>query len=392
MTNSPAPGHLDLFSGIGGFSLASEACGWRTAAFVEIEPYCRAVLARHWPNVPQFEDVRNVSSASLAGRGIDPDAIDLITAGVPCQPASVAGKRRGEADERWLWPEALRVVREVRPRWAVFENPRGLLSLDAGRAFAGILGGLAACGLDAAWVVYGATDVGAPHRRERLFLVAHAGRLRRANTECAGDDSEEAGGKDGLRARTEGRSSSRATLADSLGGFLQRDGRPGELAGEARDAAPEARQQRDGDAAGRGRAALADAEGGARLGPASGRGGHAALKDQGGVGLADAAGPGREARGADDPRADARALHGATPRRDGRGTQPGLGRDAARFSSGLDGTSRWPAGPGEAQHDWEPPRTVTGRVPHRAARLKALGNAVCPQQAYEILRAIREVA
>ncbi len=161
-----SPTHLDLFTGIGGFSLASEAVGFSTIAHAEPDPDASLVLAHHWPHVPNLRDVRTIGLHSALG------PVDLLTGGVPCQPASLLGKRLGSADDRWLWPDTLRIVRELRPRFAVFENPPALLSLESGRAFAGILGGLAACGYDVLWGILPAAAVGAGHLRERLCLIA----------------------------------------------------------------------------------------------------------------------------------------------------------------------------------------------------------------------------
>lgn len=160
------PTHLDLFTGIGGFSLAAEAAGFRTIAHAEPDPDASLVLAHHWPHVPNLRDVRTIGLHSALG------PVDLLTGGVPCQPASLLGKRLGSADDRWLWPDTLRIVRELRPRFAVFENPPALLSLESGCAFAGILGGLAACGYDVLWGILPAAAVGAGHLRERLCLIA----------------------------------------------------------------------------------------------------------------------------------------------------------------------------------------------------------------------------
>jgi DNA (cytosine-5)-methyltransferase 1 len=114
---------LDLFSGIGGFSLGLERAGMRTAAFCEIDAYCQRVLARHWPGVPIHSDIRQLDGSQYAG------AVDLVCGGYPCQPFSAAGKQQGEADPRHLWPEMRRVIREARPRWVVCENVRGHVSL-----------------------------------------------------------------------------------------------------------------------------------------------------------------------------------------------------------------------------------------------------------------------
>ena len=162
---------LDLFSGIGGFSLGLERTdGFETVAFCEIDPFCRKVLAKHWPDVPCFEDIKTLNKEGLDKIG----RIDVICGGFPCQPVSCAGKRKGKEDARWLWPEFYRVVCEVRPRWVLIENVPGLLSADSGRLFGGILRNLSESRYNAEWGIVSAASVGAPHLRKRVFIVAHA--------------------------------------------------------------------------------------------------------------------------------------------------------------------------------------------------------------------------
>lgn len=161
-----APTHLDLFSGIGGFSLASESVGFKTIGFSEIDPYASSILKKHWPNVPNFGDIRNVALEKVG-------SIDLITAGFPCQPFSVSGERRGDSDERFLWPELVRVLSEIRPSFALFENVPGLLSIDGGRTFNRIMSDVVSVGYDCIWNLVPACAVGANHRRDRLWIVAN---------------------------------------------------------------------------------------------------------------------------------------------------------------------------------------------------------------------------
>ncbi|TAL45480.1 MAG: DNA cytosine methyltransferase [Salinibacterium sp.] len=158
---------LELFAGIGGFPLAWQRLGWEHVGFVEIDPWCRAVLEKHWPMVPQHDDIKTYSATALRGY------VDLVSGGPPCQPASVAGKRRGADDERWLWPDFLRVVSECHPRWVVAENPPGLVSLQP-RGLDWILSKLEEAGYETEAVVLGAHDIGAPHLRRRVWIVAHA--------------------------------------------------------------------------------------------------------------------------------------------------------------------------------------------------------------------------
>ena len=158
---------LDLFSGIGGFSLGLERAGMKTVAFCEIEPYCRAVLKRHWPYVPCYEDVRTLTAERLRADGI---SVDVICGGFPCQDVSMAGNRLGLAGARsGLWAEYCRLIRELQPLYVIVENVTGLLSLGMGT----VLGDLAAFRYDAEWHCIPATAVGAPHIRDRVWIVAY---------------------------------------------------------------------------------------------------------------------------------------------------------------------------------------------------------------------------
>ena len=160
---------LDIFSGVGGFSLGLERSGlFKTVAFCEIDPYRRAVLNKHWPNVPCYHDVRELTAGTLRADGILP--IDAICGGFPCQGISAVGPRTGFADSRSaLWFEYLRLIRELRPNLVFLENSPNLRNLG----LAEILGALASLGYDAWWDGLRASDVNAHHQRDRLFLVAY---------------------------------------------------------------------------------------------------------------------------------------------------------------------------------------------------------------------------
>lgn len=153
-----------LCAGIGGFDLGLERAGLTCKWQVEIDPFCRRVLEKHWPHVRRYEDARDFD-----GRTAEP--VDVVCAGFPCQPFCHHGKRRGKHDERWLWPEVDRVVGEVDPRVVLLENVSGLL--HAGRGFSRILADLAARGFDAEWECLPGVAVGAPHYRERVWIVAY---------------------------------------------------------------------------------------------------------------------------------------------------------------------------------------------------------------------------
>lgn len=160
---------LDLFSGIGGFSLGlHRAGGFRTVAFCEQAPYPVRVLRRHWPDVPIYPDVRSLSAAALALDGVPRP--DVVCGGFPCQDISLAGRGAGLAGERsGLWFEFQRIIAETQPRWVVIENVAALRS----RGLDSVLGGLASIGYDAEWHCIPASALGAPHRRDRVWIVAN---------------------------------------------------------------------------------------------------------------------------------------------------------------------------------------------------------------------------
>ena len=228
---------LDLFSGIGGFSLGLERAGMRTVAFCEIDGYCQAVLRKHWPDVPVFGDVRELTAEVLAnaqyvgwdarpkqrttiGEGQSSEgfvgqlakygepagcSIDLICGGFPCQDISVAGKGAGiEGSRSGLWSEYARIIGEVRPRYVIVENVAALLGRGLGR----VLGDLAALGYDAEWHCIPASAIGAPHRRDRVWIVAYAAeRGQRTNGWASGEARHaDCGSKD---------------VADTTGAFVE---------------------------------------------------------------------------------------------------------------------------------------------------------------------------
>jgi DNA (cytosine-5)-methyltransferase 1 len=204
--------HLDLFSGIGGFALACQWAGIETIGFVEIDKYCQKVLRKHWPDVPIVEDIRDVErikeivanataegwmakqlEAGISGEALcetpagqpcrtdsvsgirtagDSDPIKpalLITAGFPCQPFSVAGKRGGKEDDRYLWPETLAVIKAVKPDWILLENVTGIINL----ALDQVLSDLEGAGYACETLIIPACAVNAWHRRDRVWIVAH---------------------------------------------------------------------------------------------------------------------------------------------------------------------------------------------------------------------------
>ena len=239
--------HLDLFSGIGGFALAAQWAGFETVAFCETNPWCdENALKRNWPDVPNLQDVTKlcrrifhnldetgqeydgdyVECSRCSGRDYDAGEladeaggidfgdcdcvgtdefldtygdIDLITAGVPCQPASIIGKRKGAKDGRWLWPDTFRVIEELMPRWVICENPTGLLTLDGGDRFAEIIQRFQQAGYSVWWETIPASAVGGGHRRERVWIIAYTS-SERLEGHTRHDDAHD--GQDGKETST----------------------------------------------------------------------------------------------------------------------------------------------------------------------------------------------
>jgi DNA (cytosine-5)-methyltransferase 1 len=159
---------FSLFAGIGALELGLERAGMTVVGQVEIDEFCRRVLAMHWPDVPRHDDVRTAANWWLS---TERPTVDVICGGFPCQPFSLTGNLRGILDDRWMWPAMAEVIRLLRPRYVVVENVAALLRDTV--AFGWLLGDLAELGFDAEWSVLSACSMGAPHRRRRLYLVAY---------------------------------------------------------------------------------------------------------------------------------------------------------------------------------------------------------------------------
>ena len=163
--------HGSLFSGIGGFDLASEWMGWENVFHCEWNEFGRKVLKHYWPQSISYEDITKTDFTSHR------DRIDILTGGFPCQPYSQAGKRKGKDDDRHLWPEMLRAIREIKPTWVVGENVRGLVNWNGGLVFDEVQSDLEAAGYEVQPFLLPACAVNAPHRRDRVWFIA-------VNTEC----------------------------------------------------------------------------------------------------------------------------------------------------------------------------------------------------------------
>lgn len=220
-----------LFSGIGGFDLAAEWMGWDNVFHCEWNEFGQKVLKHYWPNAESFSDITKTDFTKYYG------TVDIITGGFPCQPYSSAGKRRGKEDERHLWPEMLRAIREVSPRFVVGENVRGLTNWNGGLVFDEVCAELESIGYQVAPVIIPACGVGAPHKRERIWFVAYNDSKRQQGYEQQiGNrrDSENAEqricickeqGRNEIRCINEGNCKNRnATNASSIGQEFREEG------------------------------------------------------------------------------------------------------------------------------------------------------------------------
>jgi DNA (cytosine-5)-methyltransferase 1 len=171
---------LDLFSGLGGFSLGLERTGnFETIAFCDNDKYSNLLLQKHWKGVKIYKDVKEITKEKLESDGVE--LPDIITGGFPCQPFSVAGKQKGTSDDRHLWPEMFRIIQELKPRWVIGENVKGLVNLQDGMVFETVCTDLEGEGYEVRAFNIPAAGVGAPHRRERIWIVAHAKRYDKTN-------------------------------------------------------------------------------------------------------------------------------------------------------------------------------------------------------------------
>lgn len=328
---------MGLFSGIGGFELGFRRAGFTIAGVCEIEPYACRVLEKHFPEARLYEDVKELTGERLRADGIRPF---VVTGGFPCQDISLAGKGAGLGGERsGLWFEMHRVIAETRPRWVVAENVAALRS----RGLDQVLGSLAAIGYDAEWHCIPASAVGAPHRRDRVWIVAYPN----------------SGGFAGPRIRPEQPGRAKAERPSEVG--------QGRTVADADEHAGQ--QRRPGDAG-------------------EGKGGRDA--DQGAVSAYDVA----DARRLGLQRTESAGPPSALRRRSADESSPrGLGNpDQPRLEIRLDGhAGQQPAAVGTGWWQSEPDvGRVAHGVPARVDRLRALGNAVVPQIPEIIAHAIRE--
>jgi len=168
--------HGSLFNGIGGFQLAAQWMGWENIFHCEIDEFCNKVVKQHFPNSIQYGDIKTTDFSIHRGR------VDVLTGGFPCQPYSVAGKRKGDQDDRHLWPEMLRAVREISPSGIVGENVRGLTNWNGGLVFDEVQADLEAEGYEVLPFLLPACGVGAPHRRDRIWFIAYSDKSNDSRT------------------------------------------------------------------------------------------------------------------------------------------------------------------------------------------------------------------
>jgi len=154
-----------LFAGIGGLDLGLERAGMQVRWQVENDPYCIRVLEKHWPDVKRYGDIRGIKWSEV-------EPVDLICGGFPCQPVSISGLRKGSEDERWMWPDFYNAICEINPEWVLAENVPGLLSIESGQLFGGILRDLAEMGYDAEWGSIPSAAIGTHFRGERVYVIA----------------------------------------------------------------------------------------------------------------------------------------------------------------------------------------------------------------------------
>ena len=364
--------HLSLFSGIGGLDLAAEAAGFRTVGQCEWADYPTKVLEKHWPDVPRWRDIRTLTGDDFYAR-TGRRSVKVISGGFPCQPFSVAGKRRGKEDDRYLWPEMCRVISEIRPDWVIGENVPGIITL----ALDAVLSDLESQGYACQTFIIPAAGVDAPHRRERICIVGWNHDSKPDGRKSCGAVTGAPEGPDAITGRNGTFSNAKHERCDGRSDNIGRrsvrswperfdsEDQPGGnewKRGACENCSNVADTLRFGSTAG-----IADTPTGKERQTAE------SFNDSQNVDYADC---GRFA-GNNRREQFAQLENGCWwP------AEPGLGGVADGLSDRLGGY--WPAEPEGI------PRIATG-IPHRVDQLKGYGNAVVPQQFYPFFRCIAEI-
>jgi len=336
---------LDLFSGIGGFSLGFEWAGMETVAFCEFDKYCQNELKKNWPNVPIFDNIKTL-------KGDDVGPVDLICGGYPCQPFSLAGKRCGQEDDRHLWPEMLRIIKEVRPTWVVAENVTGHVTMGLDT----VLSDLEGEGYSVVPLIIPACAVDAQHRRDRVWIIAHTICSASRDNRGVGDEgrsSSETKRKSVQPEHRKAHSNNPEPLCQTMANSNSSDGQAGR-----NESGREKGSNLGGRSAG---TVVADAEGGINRPHNTGKEKRQKQKP-------------REGR-CGNPLADSNSELDICV-----GSK---GQNQGEFGGGCGEARNWPPEPGVGR--------VAHGIPGRVDRLKALGNAVVPQVVEMIGKAIMAV-
>lgn len=347
--------HLSLFSGIGGLDFAAEMVGFCTVGQCEWADYPTKVLEKHWPDVPRWRDIRTLTGESFYEKtGLR--TVDVISGGFPCQPFSVAGKRRGKEDDRYLWPEMLRVISELRPTWVVGENVAGIVNMALDQVYADLENE----GYTVQAFVIPACAVDAPHRRDRVCIVGwkrSACNLFYSNSESAEYKNI---GKSEKGKQEQPRVGGLYTdVSDSESIRLQRERTRWEQIGGTRPEKAQPERRCD---------VLSDTDNGCRT-----------LRRDGELPAVEESGGAWANHGGGTPE------HGGGERR---AAQPGLGGVDDGLSAWMD---RGMSAPGYWMPEPDGVPRITQKREHRSDRLKCLGNAVVPQQFYPVFLAIADI-
>ncbi len=354
--------HLSLFSGIGGLDIAAEWAGFKTVGQCEWADYPTKILEKHWPDVPRWRDIRTLTKEDFHGR-TGMGTVDLVSGGFPCQPFSLAGKRKGRDDDRYLWPEMLRVIEELRPRWVIGENVAGIVNM----ALDTVLSDLESIGYSCQTFIIPACAIDAPHRRDRCAIVGcyansfnklPVGKIREGEDANAGGVCEnvpDPNSFNGGTQRTERKGQSWETGVAYGGDYVCN---------------PAGQRLPDGASE-----ALGEPGTEPKL-ERSGCGNDVPNPDNGGRAMRRE----RELSAVESPGSGGGDNRGRTPEHgtgERRAVKPGLGGMA-------DGLPHW------LDEPLNVPRIARG-IKNRVDRLKCLGNAVVPQQFYPIFQAIAEI-